>query len=1185
MRRPKGVSSAAVLAATLLLLPYAHTNANPEDIYHRNAPRNHGPADDQSEPDILGLQNKNEVHATQYKNLKDTVVFENQNSASAVVTKPIALAGRPNDRAVRAVQPLRRGSGKSAGIASPLQARSLQDWEVEDFVLLATVDGSIHARDRKTGARRWELEVDTPMVETVYHTQNKSDLESWRPEYDFLWIVEPSRDGDIYVYQQSGLGGLQKLHVTVKQLVADMSPYESKDPAVVYNGEKRTKLYTVNAKTGDISKVFGAAGSMIKEPRCPKPGGLDVLDDEECGSSGTFVLGRTEYTITIQNRDTTETICTLKYSEWGPNSRDADLHSQYAETMDKRYIYTLHDGSIFGWDHGQIHERQRSFTQKLSSPVVRVFDLARPMESDENDPQLIVLPQPIGPIDHQEIYGSLEAKNRIFVNRTEGGGWFAMSEDRYPLVTGRAKSAQCYDKDWLEWTLSPHCTPAKRQEGLVGVHALSDLESRGGPRLTISGEYQQAVKVEDEASRLPSLPPLRRSRIISGAVENAYDALIILVLALVAYLFINRHGVQKKFNKGLKFKNPLIVADLPGASVPSTPTVNRPPWTEEPEHLNAANETRNEEVQPPPTLLKSRSSTLVDEDDDLTRSRSDSFGDGVKIDGEKGVRFEDHSPVRDGDESLDPTQSPQPGKKKARRGARGGIRHKKKRGNSQNGSKDEIDQTVKEILKVPQEPQILPDPPKIVASTVAAMEDPDGTLRIGQLCVKTDTVLGYGGHGTMVYQGSFGTRDVAVKRMLREFYDIASHEVGLLQESDDHPNVVRYFANEEDSQFFYIALELCSASLQDVIERPQDHLDIMSSCPDQPEMLRQITAGLHYLHTLKIVHRDIKPQNILVSRTKANPLQPSSIQRRQLLISDFGLCKKLEADQNSFRATTAHAAGTSGWRAPELLVDDDPNLKPTTSQMTENSEPLIIDTQTKRSATRAIDIFSLGCIFYYCLTNGQHPFDKQDKFMREANIVKGTYNIDALGCLGDYQWEARHLIGAMLNHNPKERPDAAAILRHPFFWSAEKRLTFLCDVSDSFEHEKYKLDTYLKDNPNASRRNNEWIDYLEDRAGDVIENNDFLRVFPHEFVFTLGKQRKYKPNSLLDLLRALRNKKNHYEDMPEELKRKIGGLPEGYLGYWTRRFPSLLLTCWEVIDEVGWSGEPRYQKFYEGAEG
>lgn len=107
---------------------------------------------------------------------------------SALAT--LALAG--SGRAVRAPP---AQTSPSAGLAPQLHARSLQDWEVEDFVLLATVDGTIHARDRKTGAPRWALEVpSSPMVESIYHRANRTQFDDSQPEDDFLWIVEPSRD-------------------------------------------------------------------------------------------------------------------------------------------------------------------------------------------------------------------------------------------------------------------------------------------------------------------------------------------------------------------------------------------------------------------------------------------------------------------------------------------------------------------------------------------------------------------------------------------------------------------------------------------------------------------------------------------------------------------------------------------------------------------------------------------------------------------------------------------------------------------------------------------------------------------------------------------------------------------------------------------------------------------------------
>lgn len=222
-----------------------------------------------------------------------------------------------------------------------------------------------------------------------------------------------------------------------------------------------------------------------------------------------------------------------------------------------------------------------------------------------------------------------------------------------------------------------------------------------------------------------------------------------------------------------------------------------------------------------------------------------------------------------------------------------------------------------------------------------------------------------------------------------------------------------------------------------------------------------------------------------------------------------------------------------------------------------------------RRATRAIDIFSLGLVFFYVLTNGSHPFDCGDRYMREVNIRKGSYNLRPLDVLGDFAYEAKDLIGSMLEADPRKRPHARDIMSHPFFWPAKKRLSFLCDVSDHFEKE-------VREPPSAA------LLELERHAPDVTRG-DFLRLLPRDFIDSLGKQRKYTPSRLLDLLRALRNKRNHYEDMSDSLKRSLGPLPDGYLAFWTLRFPMLLLVCWNVVYDLSWDESDRFRDYYEPA--
>ncbi|XP_035765949.1 serine/threonine-protein kinase/endoribonuclease IRE2-like [Neolamprologus brichardi] len=89
-------------------------------------------------------------------------------------------------------------------------------------------------------------------------------------------------------------------------------------------------------------------------------------------------------------------------------------------------------------------------------------------------------------------------------------------------------------------------------------------------------------------------------------------------------------------------------------------------------------------------------------------------------------------------------------------------------------------------------------------------------VHVGKICFSPSEVLGHGSAGTFVFRGKFDDRLVAVKRILPECFEVAEREVQLLRESDTHPNVIRYFCTERDHLFTYIAIELCTATLQQV---------------------------------------------------------------------------------------------------------------------------------------------------------------------------------------------------------------------------------------------------------------------------------------------------------------------------------------------------------------------------------
>ncbi|CAH1764489.1 5282_t:CDS:2 [Entrophospora sp. SA101] len=409
----------------------------------------------------------------------------------------------------------------------------------------------------------------------------------------------------------------------------------------------------------------------------------------------------------------------------------------------------------------------------------------------------------------------------------------------------------------------------------------------------------------------------------------------------------------------------------------------------------------------------------------------------------------------------------------------------------------------------------------------------NGEFKLNSLVI-TDTVL-----------GSFEGKEVAVKRLLLDFYDIAHHEVSLLQESDDHPNVIRYYCKQQCDRFLYIALELCPASLHDFIERGSmfEHAHLIESLHPS-KILYQIISGLHHLHSIKLVHRDIKPQNILIAASKhKKTIKKKGVivyekSKIRVLISDFGLCKKLEGDSSSFHNTANNIGGTIGWRAPELLshtsLSSSPDNNTTaadawTSVDQSNcsftsSGSLNSEEDCPRRITKAIDIFSAG-----------------------------VYDLNKLDDIEKEGIEARDLIERMIERDPEKRPNAETVMTHPYFWSSSKRLGFLQDASDRFEIEE-------RDPPSPL------LNRLEQDSSKII-GTDWYKRIDKILVENLGKYRKYDGAKIRDLLRALRNKKNHYQDLPDHVKRSLGEIPNGFLFYFVSRFPELMLHVYYVIAE------------------
>lgn len=382
--------------------------------------------------------------------------------------------------------------------------------------------------------------------------------------------------------------------------------------------------------------------------------------------------------------------------------------------------------------------------------------------------------------------------------------------------------------------------------------------------------------------------------------------------------------------------------------------------------------------------------------------------------------------------------------------------------------------------------------------------------------------------------------------------------------------------------------------------------------------------GVAHLHAQRIVHRDIKPQNILLARVDdklaagdsgepgvPSPFSMEDLSQFVLKISDMGLSKQLGRDHHSFSsmslsiaaghsvsradplellmaesagaggAITARtlalqaAVGTVGWQAPELIshryfrdevpspLDSDGStflaeergdvvLVQEEADEANSDDDLLADEtlaahasllkqlrRDRKKRTLTVDVFSLGCVFYFTITRGEHPFGQW--FEREANIAAGKLSLDAVR----HEPLVLDLLTWMLAADPLLRPTSDEVCGHPFFWTASSKLNFLVEFSDRMEHEPAESDMVLAVESGAPNvLGSRW-----DRRLDVLLLED------------LGKFRKYDTASVRDLLRVIRNKRHHYHELSAPLKTAMGNVPDQFMSYFDTRFPRLVLHC------------------------
>ncbi|XP_045023640.1 uncharacterized protein LOC116920209 isoform X2 [Daphnia magna] len=255
-----------------------------------------------------------------------------------------------------------------------------------------------------------------------------------------------------------------------------------------------------------------------------------------------------------------------------------------------------------------------------------------------------------------------------------------------------------------------------------------------------------------------------------------------------------------------------------------------------------------------------------------------------------------------------------------------------------------------------------------------------------------DVLLGQGAFGT-VLKGKFGGREVAVKRVQLHHVDKREEEAMLKLE---HPNIVKLLHFEKDNDFMYYALELCVASLDQLFLESDDPQKYEGPMPRQIVVFSQLASGLEHIHSKKLIHRDIKPCNILIVKS------PAKNEEIILKWSDFGLAKSVnEKGLHSWSGVK----GTRTWYAPEVLK------KLINGEKAE---------QEKFWGTVQSDVFVLGLVFGYLFLKGEHLYGSSEKEIHDNIIEKNPVNMQKIdGKLRKYY--ENDLLMKMLEHDPKKR--------------------------------------------------------------------------------------------------------------------------------------------------------------------
>lgn len=295
-----------------------------------------------------------------------------------------------------------------------------------------------------------------------------------------------------------------------------------------------------------------------------------------------------------------------------------------------------------------------------------------------------------------------------------------------------------------------------------------------------------------------------------------------------------------------------------------------------------------------------------------------------------------------------------------------------------------------------------------------------------------------------------------------------------IMETLNHENVVKLYKNFliENPNITYVVLvmELCESDLFFYMKnRSLSEAEIKS-------LFSQMVNGLAYLHSNNILHRDIKPQNILIK---------NSI----IKVADFGISKITDATLNT-------SVGTNGFTAPEVLI---------------------IDPETGLAHfSKPADIFSLGVTLYYMYMK-RTPWTLNFSGVFDIKIVLNHYkervqndNLIFEGMNVQIREDAKDLILKMLCYEKKERITLAEIINHPYMKYSQDLPGYFNEKIQRF------MEEYSQDLPACLRKKIKYFEVLRMSMKIIYDLHQFcqdIQLF-HRVLFLMMNEIHNKTSKL-----------------------------------------------------------------------